>query len=165
LGGNGAVVWAERRVSSAFAALLIASMPFWIVLLEWLGPIRRAPRRQVIGGLVVGVLGITLLIGDPMGVPSATSTVGGAIALLGGSLSWAAGSIYSRSSRMPNGFGPPAVQMLTGGTFLIGLSYVTNEASGFSLSQVSAVSFVSWAYLVTMRSLIGFTAYIVVATL
>ena len=99
LGGNGAVVWAEQVVPSGITALLVAILPLWIVLIEWLGPGHRRPSLGVAVGLVVGIIGIVVLIGPAALQPSSTGGFGilaGALVLNIGSLSWAFGSIFSR---------------------------------------------------------------------
>ena len=64
LGGNGAVVWAEQWVPSGAASLLVATVPFWMVLLEWLSGQGDRPRATVASGLLAGILGVWLLVGD-----------------------------------------------------------------------------------------------------
>jgi drug/metabolite transporter (DMT)-like permease len=160
LGGNGAVVWAEQSVPSNLAALLAATMPFWMVLFEWLGPARRPPASTVVGGLIVGIAGIAVLVGDSTGFSPTGSSMPGAAIVVAGSVSWAAGSLYSRYANFPTGFCPPAAQMLAGGTLLVALSVASGEIHGLDPAAVSAASVLSWGYLVTVGSLVGFTAYI-----
>ena len=63
LGGNGAVVWAETRVPSGLTALLVATVPIWMVLLDWLQPSGNRPTKSVIAGLILGFIGLGVLIG------------------------------------------------------------------------------------------------------
>src|SRR3712207_7349669 len=63
LGGNGAVVWAEQRVPSGITALLVATVPVWIVLLDWLRPGGTRPRAGGFAGLALGLVGPALLVG------------------------------------------------------------------------------------------------------
>src|SRR5712671_4559452 len=63
LGGNGAVVWAEQKVPSGVAALLVAVVPLWLVLLDWLRPGGRRPATAVFVGLALGLAGLALLVG------------------------------------------------------------------------------------------------------
>src|SRR5712671_5328478 len=63
LGGNGAVVWAEQKVPSGVAALLVAVVPLWMVLLDWLRPGGRRPATAVFVGLALGLAGLALLVG------------------------------------------------------------------------------------------------------
>src|SRR5262249_7893243 len=98
LGGNGGVVWAEQRLPSGVAALLIATLALWMTLLDRLLFGQRLPRRAVVG-LGLGLAGLALLVGrnDEGGV----DPLGAAVCALA-SLSWAAGSLYARTSAVPH---------------------------------------------------------------
>jgi drug/metabolite transporter (DMT)-like permease len=164
LGGNGAVVWAEQFVPSGMAALLAAILPFWIVVVEWAGPTRRRPSLGIAIGLVVGIAGIIVLVGPGAIHPSAAAGGGilkGALALMMGSLLWAVGSIYSRHAPLPkSALLATAMEMLCGGALLVGLAIITGEHKQFDLANVSARSLAGFAYLTSIGSLVGFTAYI-----
>lgn len=171
LGGNGAVMWAEQIVPSGMAALLVAILPFWMVLIDWLRPNGTRPSPGVAIGLVVGMVGIIVLVGPSAIHPSATSNVAaragngvpltGALVLMGGSLSWALGSIYSRHAALPrSALLATSLEMLVGGALLLALAVVTREPAEFHLAQVSARSIAGFVYLTTIGSLVGFTAYI-----
>jgi len=157
--GNGGVVWAEQRVSSGMASLLISSEPMWIVLFAWLRRDGRRPRPQVAAGLLVGLVGLALLVRpghsggagvDPLGVT----------ALLLASVSWAAGSLYVQRATLPSSpLLSTSMQMLCGGGLLFAAGALAGEPAHFALSQVSAASALSVLYLVVFGSLIGFTAY------
>jgi drug/metabolite transporter (DMT)-like permease len=158
-GGNGLVSWAERRVPSGLAALIVASVPIWMTVLEALQK-RRAPRAAVIAGLVVGLLALGFLV-----VPGRLSGGGhvdplGAAALLTASLSWAAGSLYSRRAKLPvSTFLAIAMEMIAGGAVLWAVGLGVGEAGGLRLAAVSTKSLVALAYLVVFGSLAGFSAY------
>lgn len=164
LGGNGAVVWAEQFVPSGMAALLVAILPFWIVLLDWLGPARTRPSPGVVAGLVIGIAGIVVLVGPAAITPSGEPMSGilkGAVVLMLGSLSWALGTIYSRHAPLPrSAFVATGMEMLCGGALLALLGLITGEPMQFHLADVSARSFAGFVYLTTVGSLVGFTAYI-----
>src|SRR3954470_7841946 len=120
-GGNGAVGWAEQKVPSGITALLVASVPLWMVLIDWARPRGKRPRGLVIGGLLLGLGGVAVLAAPGMGDNNARSSsiTVGAIALLLGSISWAAGSIYGRHSARPeSGEMATGLQMLTGSVAL-----------------------------------------------
>jgi drug/metabolite transporter (DMT)-like permease len=161
LGGNGAVVWAEQVVPSGLTALLVSTLPFYLVMIEWARPPRRRPSTVVLVGLVLGFLGIVVLIG-PGNIGGAGSvSLAGAIVLNLGSLSWAIGSFWSRDAALPeSGLLTTGMQMLSGGLLLFIVGVVMGELTDFDLAAVSTASYVGWIYLIVFGSLIGFTSYI-----
>lgn len=161
LGGNGAVVWAEQWVPSGLAALLVATVPLWMVLLDWLWAGGSRPRVGVWFGLAWGLAGVGLLTGGLGGEAFEPQAWLGAVVILLGSLSWAMGSIYSRTARVPAG--PrmaTAIQMLVGGALLTALAGLGGEWAGFRLDDVSARSWAALAYLVVFGALVAYSAYI-----
>ena len=159
--GNGAVSWAEQRVPSGLAALLVAVVPLWMVLLDWLRPDGSRPRVLVIAGVVIGLVGLFVLIGpDSLSGRGAVDLVG-AIVLIAGSLAWAAGSIYTRYGTVPeSAVMSTGVQMIGGSVALLIVGVARGELAMLHPSQISAHSWEGWIYLVTFGSLLGFTAYI-----
>lgn len=158
LGGNGAVVWAEQFVPSGIAALIVATLPLWMVLLEWARPGGSKPGLGVFVGLALGLAGIGLLL-DPGDTGGGVDVVG-AVVLCFGSVSWAAGSIYMRNVPMPrSAFMSNGIQMLAGGTGLMILGSAVGEFGNLELAAASAKALLSVAYLIVFGSLIGFTAY------
>jgi len=157
--GNGAVVWAEQRVPSGLTALLVAAVPLWMVLADWVRPGGARPTAGVAVGVAVGIAGIALLVG--------TGSLGGqrvdpagAAALVFGSLSWAIGSLYSRTADLPsNPIFATGMEMFAGGAVLWIGALATGELAHLDLSHASAASITGFVYLVIFGSLIGFTAY------
>jgi drug/metabolite transporter (DMT)-like permease len=103
--GNGMVNWASQRLPSGLSALIVSSVPIWIVVLDWLRPGGIRPTRRTILGLGLGSLGIVGLVWSAGG-PGSRSAAGssmliGCIGLLFGSLSWAAGSIPEDVAALP----------------------------------------------------------------
>jgi drug/metabolite transporter (DMT)-like permease len=163
LGGNAAVVWAEQRVPSGLAAVLVATVPLWMVVIDRLRPGGRHPGGRVLLGVALGLAGVGLLVGHGEFAGGRGVDTAGALALVAGSLSWALGSLYAKSAKLPSS--PTlatGMEMLCGGLLLLIAGSITGEWAGLDLAQVSARSWVSLAYLVTFGSLIGFTAYIYV---
>ena len=160
LGGNGGVVWAEQRVPSGLAALLVATVPVWMVTLEWLrGGLR--PTRGVVAGLMLGMAGLALLIGPGEFAGGRGVDTLGAIVLVAASLSWATGSIYSRSAPLPKSpILTTGMEMLAGGVLLTLLGLATGELGRLDVAAASTKSWLALLYLVLFGSLIGFTAYI-----
>jgi len=161
-GGNGAVVWAEQRVPSGVAALLAATVPLWMVLIDWLRPRGRRPTGAVLAGVLIGLCGLVLLVWQPAGNGSSAAVDAlGATVLVLGSLMWALGSVYNRYGDRPGSAAmATAMQMFGGGTALLILALGTGEIAHFSIAQVTRASAIGWLYLVVFGSLVGFTAYI-----
>lgn len=167
LGGNGGVVWAEQIVPSGLTALLVAILPFWIVLIDWIRPHGRRPSFGVVTGLIVGLVGLVVLIG-----PSAMHTGGatpsgdgvkliGAIVLVLASLSWAIGSILSQHAVLPkSAIMATGMEMISGGVLLLIASLLFREPVNFDLAGISARSIGGFVYLTSIGSLVGFTAFI-----
>ena len=161
LGGNGAVVWAEQRVPSGIAALLVAIVPLWMVLIEWLRPGGRRPAVSVFAGVALGLVGLALLVGPESMRSDGSSDFVGALVLVLGSLSWAAGSLFTKwSPKASSGTIGAGTQMLAGGVLLLLFSLVMGEPARLDLAHASTRSWLGFAYLVTFGSLIGFTAYL-----
>lgn len=161
LGGNGLVAWSEQRVSSSIASLIVAAVPVWMMLFGWFGRGGKRPNTGIIAGIVLGLLGIAVLVFQP-GKESGTATdMIGIITLLAASLSWAAGSMYSRSAVMPaSPLMSTAAQMLTGGTLLMIFSYFTGDWSKLDVPSISLRSYTALGYLIVFGSIVGYTAYI-----
>lgn len=160
VGGNGLVTWSEETVPSGLTSLLVAVVPLWIVLMDWLRPGGVKPRLRVIGGLVLGFIGVALLI-NPTGIGNVSEIdIFGAMLVITATLLWSFGSIYSRHAVQPKSkFLGASMQMITGGVMLILLSLARGETSGFEWQAVSIKSILALIYLITFGSL-GFFAYI-----
>ncbi len=157
--GTGVVVWAEQRVPSGIAALLVAIEPLWIVLLLWWRPGGKRPDAWVIGGVALGLAGLYLLVD-----PSRDTQKGDLFAeamLLVAALSWAIGSLYSRRAPQPKvKFLGTGMEMIVAGIVLIAAGLLTGEANHFSFAAASAKSWLSLLYLVVFGSIIAYTAYL-----
>jgi drug/metabolite transporter (DMT)-like permease len=162
--GNGMVNWASQRVPSGLSALIVSSVPIWIVLVDWLRPGGVRPTRRVVFGLALGSVGIVGLVVSAGRTPtSGTSDSRALFACIGliiGSVSWAAGSILSRQlKRQPHGVLATSMEMICGGAVLSVVSLLAGDVGNFRISEVSATAWWSLAYLIAAGSLIGFTAY------
>lgn len=157
LGANGAVTWAEQWVPSGLAALLIATVPLWMVLLSWFRGGDR-PSLATVVGLFVGLAGIALLVGPSDLLAGPRVDPFGALAILLGSISWAAGSLYSRRAPLPKasllGTG---MEMLIGGTLLFSAGFLRGEE--LHLGAISLRSALAFGFLVVFGSIVAFTAY------
>jgi drug/metabolite transporter (DMT)-like permease len=159
--GNGALSWAETRVPSGIASLLVASVSLWMVILDWLRPGGVRPGARVLGGFVLGFGGIALLVGPSHLGGSERVNPLGAIILVLGSLAWAAGSIYSRHHPVPHSpLLGVAMQSLAGGAGLWIVAAATGELHQFHPAQVTLRSWLAVLYLFSFGSALGFSAYI-----
>lgn len=160
LGGNGALSWAEQRVPSGVAALLVAVVPCWIVLLDWLRPGGERPHGKVVVGLLLGLAGLFLLIG-PGAILGAgrVDLVGGAVLMLG-SLSWAIGSLFARYLKLPSSLIATGMEMLAGGALLCFAAILTGEPGRLVLGQVALRSVLALGYLVVVGAIVGYSAYV-----
>lgn len=161
LGGNGLVSFAEQRIASGIAALIVGTVPLWLVLIEALRPGGVRPTPVAILGLLIGFGGIYLLVG-PTELNAASmqfDTIGiGAVILA--SFLWSIGSIYSRGADMPaSTLMTTGAEMLTGSAALFAVSGLLGEWRNFDLAAVSTQSWLGLAYLITFGSLIGFVSY------
>ena len=161
LGGNGGVTWAEKFIPSGFAALLIATEPFWVVVLNWaLTHVR--PNWKVLLGVFIGMAGVGLLVGDGLrdGIPgSSINFVAVGVSLLA-SVAWAAGSVYaSRSPIKASTSMASGMQMLSGGILLFVFALAVGDLQHLNLAAASWVSIGAFFYLLVFGSLVGFTAY------
>jgi drug/metabolite transporter (DMT)-like permease len=158
--GNGGLSWSEQLIPSGVAALLVAVSPLWFILLEWMqGGIK--PTVGVFLGLFLGTFGIMVLI-DPANLVGGMSiNILGALVLLGSSICWAVGSIYSRRAKLPSS---PALangmEMLIGGVGLLIVSAVIGEWSSFHPTAVTTRSLLAVGYLIVFGSIIGFSSYV-----
>jgi drug/metabolite transporter (DMT)-like permease len=161
LAGNGGVVWAEQRVPSGLTALLVATVPLWVVVLESLTSGGRRPTAQVWFGVGLGLAGLGLLVG-----PGALAGRGavdplGALVLLGASLAWSWGSLLSRRGGLPgSALLATAMQMLAGGVLLALTGTLAGEWSALEPAAVTARSWAALAYLSLAGSIVAFTAYV-----
>jgi drug/metabolite transporter (DMT)-like permease len=160
LGGNGLVTWAERRVPSGLAALIVASVPLWMALLDGIHK-RMRPRLPVVAGLLIGLGGLLVLVAPGNLAGRGRVDLLGAGALLLAALSWTAGSLYSRRVRLPESIlTVTAMEMIGGGTLLWLVGIAAGEGSRLHLAAISMRSLLSLGYLIVFGSLIGFSAYV-----
>ncbi len=165
LGGNGLLSWSEQYVPSGLAALLVGTVPLWMVALAWLGPDRERPGRWELFGLATGFAGVALLVSPSAEVVGSLGAeprqfLLGTVAVLVASLSWAIGSLYNRRASLPP---PPlfatAITMIAGGVLLVLTGIARGEIGQLSLGAVSARSAWALGYLILFGSVIAFSAY------
>jgi drug/metabolite transporter (DMT)-like permease len=158
--GNGGVCVAERTVPSGVAALLVATVSLWMVLVDWLRPGGTRPVPRVVAGLLMGFAGLALLVGPRnLGGSERVNPAGVAILVLA-SLSWACGSVYSKHGEMPESVLLGAtMQGLAGAVTLSVAAILSGELHSFHPAEISTRSWLALGYLIVFGSVIAFTAY------
>ncbi|MEO5721035.1 MAG: EamA family transporter [Chthoniobacterales bacterium] len=163
LGGNGGVTLAEQYVPSGLAALLVATVPLYVVLLSWLFDLTKRPRPLTMLGLAGGFVGVGVLIWPAIrssGESASAHAWLGMSILLFSSFIWSAGSLYSRQA--PSAASPflaAGQQMLCGGTLLVLAGLARGEWANLQVAQISAVSLGAFLYLVVIGGIIGYASY------
>lgn len=168
LGGNGLVSWAEEKVPSGIATLIISAGPVFIVLMDWAvhawfkdGKRGTRPNALTFAGLALGFAGLAILVGPDV---MATGVNGldpwRVLGLLGATFFWGVGMLIMRYTRDPaEPFTASGIQMICGSGWLLVVSLATGELARFDPAAVSGRSIVAWAYLVIFGSLIGFSTF------
>ncbi len=157
--GNGGVVWAEQSVPSGLAAVLVATVPVWVALADWLRPGGVRPTVPALVGLVLGLAGVAWLAGPGMRGGADGSTAG-AVALILASVSWSVGSVYARHApKPPSPLMGAAAQMFGGGCFLSLGGLLAGEVGRFDPGRVTAASLLAVGYLFVFGSLVAYTAF------
>ena len=159
VGGNGGVVWAEQFVTSSLAALLVATVPLWMVLIDAFRPDGQRPGLIALAGILIGFGGVVLLIGSAASGADTRSLLGAGVLVLA-SLSWTLGSLYGRNAKLPTSqLLATGMEMLAGGAALMLVAIVLGEWSSFELAAVSRRSALALVYLTVIGS-IAFVAYV-----
>jgi drug/metabolite transporter (DMT)-like permease len=163
LGGNGGVTVSEKYIDSGLTALVVAIVPIYIVILGWASGMAPRPTATVWLALIGGFVGVGILFGPALHFSSNGGrhpAIGMSIVLVS-SFIWSAGSLYSRTAKHPaSPFLTAAQQMLCGGLLLLLAGFATGETRRFHPNSVSILSLASFAYLVIMGAVVGYTAYV-----
>ena len=156
--GNGLVVTSEQWLESGITALLITTVPFWIVGIEAFMPGGKKMNSQIASGLILGIIGVILIFGSDIKYLVNPSHVIGVFTLLIAVVMWATGTIYSKYKKMSiHPLMSASVQMLVAGSL--------QTILGISLGELPKLSFhlngiIAFTYLLLFGSLVGYTSYI-----
>ncbi len=157
--GHGTLHWAEQKVPSGLASLLIASEPIWVFLLTAIAARQWRLNATLLAGILLGFGGVGLLMGRSA-LNSGPGVFVGSLAVLLGAFSWSVGIVYSRRSHLS---GHPlllsALSLLAGSVQLLLAGTVAGEYHGFSFASVSLRSWLALGYLILFGSVVAFTAY------
>lgn len=157
--GNGLVVVGEQWISSGLAALLITTLPFWMVGIESLLPQGPKLNLLIVTGIVLGLGGVSLIFGSHWKELLDPGYLSGVLAILGAVVTWSAGSVYSKHKKISN-LNPlmaAAVQMLIAGFALSAMGIILGETSEITFTQNGALAL---AYLTLVGSIFGYGSYI-----
>jgi drug/metabolite transporter (DMT)-like permease len=163
LAGNGGVTISEQYIDTGLAALIVAIVPIYIVILGWATGMAPRPAPIIWLGLIGGFVGVGILLGPVLRLPSNGGqhpAIGMSI-LLVSSFIWSGGSLYSRTAKhAASPFLTAAQQMLCGGLLLLLTGVATGELLRFHPSSISPRSLGAFVYLVVIGAVVGYTAYI-----
>ncbi|WP_431040898.1 EamA family transporter [Streptomyces sp. P1-3] len=155
VGGNGLLSAGEEHLDSGLAALIVATVPVWMVLINALVTRTRIP-ATVVAALVLGTAGIGILVGGPGG----NVNIGAVIVVVIASALWATGSVYARSAPLPSHpMVAASTQMIAAGVMLLALGVVRGEPARLDVAEISGASLAGLAWLVFAGSIVAFTAY------
>jgi drug/metabolite transporter (DMT)-like permease len=157
----GLLFWAEQRVPSGPAAVMMATIPAFMVLAEIVILGTQKLTMRLTGALAIGLGGVAILVSRSLNLGGAPIEFVGAASLIVGSISWSVASALSRKLPLPNSkVMSSGAQMLAGGAMLAALSALRGEWRGFHFSAMSTSAWIACAYLAVVGSIIGFTAYV-----
>jgi drug/metabolite transporter (DMT)-like permease len=156
VGCHGLLAWAEQTVPSGVAALVLATIPLWMTLLDWAWGGAR-PRGQAVVGLALGFVGLLVLVRPGS---NQTTPPSGLMALVLSALAWASGSILSRRLRLPSSLVlASGMQLLAGGSALAAAGLALGEGARIDAGVLAPRALLAFGYMVVAASLVGFTAY------
>jgi drug/metabolite transporter (DMT)-like permease len=157
--GNGVVSWSEQWVPSGITALIVASVPLWMTLLPWVTRRGPAPRPAVLAGVAVGLTGVAVLLRVS---GSGVAALWAPLALVGASLAWSVGSLWSRRLPLPRApFMATAAEMLAAAPMLFAASVARGElGTASAASMLAPRALGALGYLVVFGSIAGFGAYV-----
>jgi drug/metabolite transporter (DMT)-like permease len=155
---NGTVVWAEQWVPSSLAALIVATLPFWVVGLEAVLPKGEKPNAKKVLGILIGFSGLVILLWPDLKSSIDPNYLKGIVAMLIPPIAWGAGSIYSKYRNLKvHPLMAAALQMLIAGFILVVIGAAAGE---FSRLTFNPKGFAAMGYLIVFGSIIGYGSYI-----
>jgi drug/metabolite transporter (DMT)-like permease len=156
--GNGAVVWAEQYVASGLAAVIVAMVPFWNVVVEGVRPGGERPTARTLSGLAVGFAGIVVLVWPELFTDTGGNWfVAGVIALQLACAGWAIGTSFTKRNTVSSPAATSAVQMLAAGLMFLAIATATGEWRELAFTGRSASAIL---YLVVFGSIVAYSAFV-----
>jgi drug/metabolite transporter (DMT)-like permease len=161
VGCHGSLAYAQQYLPSGLAAVMIATVPFWFVLLNFALPVGRRPNIASLFGLIPGLVGVALIAWRRVSPGSSSVDPAMVLLLLGSALSWAAGSLVGqRRAAGVSAIALAGMQLVCGGAVLLAASGLVGEWKEVTLGGVSAMSWAGFAYLTLAGSVTAYTAYV-----
>lgn len=157
----GLLFWAEQRVPSGIAAVMMATIPVFMALSEIIFLRTQRLTIRLASALIVGLAGVAVLMSRSLNLGGAPIDTAGAIALIIGSVSWSIASVLTRKLPLPSSkVMSSGAQMLAGGVLLSLVAAAFGEFHNFHPETISRAAWLSLLYLIIAGSIIGFTAYV-----
>jgi drug/metabolite transporter (DMT)-like permease len=161
VGCHGVLAYAQQRVPSGTAAIILSSIPFWIVLVRTLLPGDDRPNIMTLALLLPGIAGVVLIAWQQLAQNPNGTRLLDIVLLIGAAASWAIGTVLSE--KQPQSTPPMALsgmELIAGGIALMIISVGTGEPNSFAFGHISAESAWSWVYLTLAGTVFGFAAYV-----
>ena len=161
VGDYGLLFWAEQKVPSGIAAVMMATIPAFIAMGEVV--LLRTVRMtlQLGAALVIGIAGVAVLMSRSLALGVAAISTVGAVALIVAAMSWSAAAVINRRLPLPSSKVLSAgAQMLAGGVMLAVVALALGEPRRFHPGAVPGQAWFALAYLIVMGSIVGFTSYV-----
>jgi drug/metabolite transporter (DMT)-like permease len=157
----GLLFWAEQRVPSGVAAVMLATIPAFTAFAEILLLRTQKLTLRLAVALLIGIGGVVVLTSQSLGLGGSTISTLGAVALIFASLSWSFATVFTRKLNLPSSkVMSSAAQMLSGGIMLTIAAAASGEMRGFHPSAISGAAWFALIYLIVAGSIVGFTAYV-----
>jgi drug/metabolite transporter (DMT)-like permease len=161
VGCHGVLAYAQQRVPSGLAAILLATIPFWIALLAAVLPGRDRPSVRTLMFLVPGLVGVGFIAWREVGESAGGSHISDIFLLLGAAASWAVGTVLSKpDSGTVSPIAFSGLELMGGGLVLLMISVALGEPRSLAVAKISASSVMAWAYLTFAGTVVAFAAYV-----
>jgi drug/metabolite transporter (DMT)-like permease len=158
--GNGGMAWSLQFIPTGLAAILVATEPFWLVVVAWTLFGKGRPSGKEAIGLITGFMGIVLLVTFGQSKNIGITNPAGVVMVIVSAIAWAIGSMYVTRATVPESpMLSISLQMLAGGAMLFMAGTLAGEWNVLKFDEVSTKSGLALVYLTLFGSLIGFTAY------
>jgi len=157
--GNSSVANAIKFMPSGLVALLVATLPAWTILLDFLFFSRTKPSWISVLGLMLGFGGMAFLLNPFQSNVSEEIVIFPTLLVIFGSVVWAYASLLSPTFKMPPVVQAVAIQMLAGGSFSLVISLFTEENQLSSIQSMTQETYLAMTYLIFIGSFIGYSAF------